>query len=465
MREYIHFFENSDLRDTYEHGSDYTEPYVSYTPVLNEYKAQFNGKIVNEVKVKKIQGGYKISVPGHEIEEKEVLTNSDSFYFAAPLFIFPEDLNLTEESTEFTFNGITYSIELGSTNAWHVTGRNPDEGLQFDTIVKIDIVSISSTNTDFVHYNLGDRFNGHKYVDLGLPSGTLWATMNVGAENVTDTGLYFAWGETEGYTTSQVPNDKEFSWNDYKYGSFNSSDYRNKGMTKYNGTDDKTVLDLEDDAAHINMGGDWNIPDVKQLKELITPAFVTHEIVSNYQDSGVNGILFTSVRNNNKLFFPFTGTYLNGSLETSISNILSNAIHETYQDIYYYQNNTLAFDNEGYLNAKDSTERCNGCSVRGVIDGYTVSQIQIESRQYSSSDEGYRITLTEPIDSNATNIRLCVTFNMGSEGYVEYPLTSISEDVNLFIQSPRTTCSNLDIKYELDGKTYLINGWEASCIE
>lgn len=53
-----------------------------------------------------------------------------------------------------------------------------------------------------VYYNpIHDQFNGHAYVDLGLPSGTLWATMNVGANSPTDYGLYFAWGETQGYTS------------------------------------------------------------------------------------------------------------------------------------------------------------------------------------------------------------------------------------------------------------------------
>lgn len=457
MREYIHLFENSDLRDAYENGRDYTEPYVSYTPVLNEYKAQFNGKIVNEFKVKKIQGGYKISAPGHEIEE-EVLTNSDSFYFSSG-FIFPEDLGLTEESTEFTFNGTTRYLVYNTNNVWNVY-EDSEHTQGKGTIVKVGIVSVPLPNADFVHYNL--RFNT-EYVDLGLPSGTLWAKMNVGASSETDAGLYFAWGEIQGYTRDQVPNDKEFSWNDYKYGSLNPNDYKDKGMTKYNVTDGKTVLDLEDDAAHINMGGDWNIPSVKQLKELTTPAFVTHEIVSNYQNSGVDGILFTSVSNNNKLFFPFAGTYFDGTLLTSYGNILSNRINETYQDTYYYQNKVLNFDNKGC--GDSSSERCRGCSVRGVINGYTVSQIRIESRKYSNSDNGYKITLNEPIDSNATNIRLCVISNMENGGYTEYPLTSISEDVNLFIQSPRRTCCNLDIKYELDGKTYLISGWEVDCIE
>lgn len=114
---YIKLFENSDLRDAYENGSDYTEPYVSYTPVINEYEAQFNGETADGFKVEKIQGGYKISIPEFG-KEQEVLTNSNSFYLGDD-FIFPEDLNLTEESTEFTFDGITYYLEYSISNRWN----------------------------------------------------------------------------------------------------------------------------------------------------------------------------------------------------------------------------------------------------------------------------------------------------------------------------------------------------------
>ena len=116
---------------------------------------------------------------------------------------------------------------------------------------------------DEVHYH-PDPFNGHEYVDLELPSGTLWAKCNVGASSETNAGLYFAWGETQGYAASQVgtgEGQKKFSWNDYKYGS-------SSNLTKYNATDGKTVLDAEDDAAHVNMGGDWHMPNKTQCEEL-----------------------------------------------------------------------------------------------------------------------------------------------------------------------------------------------------
>lgn len=105
-----------------------------------------------------------------------------------------------------------------------------------------------------------DAFNGHEYVDLGLPSGTLWAKMNVGAESETDTGLYFAWGETEGYADAST---KAFSWSDYKW-----TEDEGSTMSKYSSTDGKTVLNLEDDAANVNMGGDWHMPNRAQCIEL-----------------------------------------------------------------------------------------------------------------------------------------------------------------------------------------------------
>lgn len=94
----------------------------------------------------------------------------------------------------------------------------------------------------------------YNFIDLGLPSGTLWCDRNVGAETPEDAGLYFAWGETQGYTAEDVANGaKAFSWDDYKFG----KDYNKK-----------TVLDPEDDAATVNLGDDAKMPTQKQCQEL-----------------------------------------------------------------------------------------------------------------------------------------------------------------------------------------------------
>lgn len=109
--------------------------------------------------------------------------------------------------------------------------------------------------------------NGHDYVDLGLPSGLLWATKNIGANTEEEAGLYFQWGDTQGYTAEQVGDGeglKAFLWADYKF----SIDGSSSNFSKYNASDSKTVLDPEDDAAHVNMGGNWRMPTKNELIEL-----------------------------------------------------------------------------------------------------------------------------------------------------------------------------------------------------
>ena len=155
-----------------------------------------------------------------------------------------------------------------------------------------------------MHYKPLISYNGHAYVDLALPSGTKWATMNIGAEKETDAGLYFAWGETQGYSGST--NEKKFTWNDYKYGT-------RSNITKYNATDGLETLEASDDAATVNWGAKWKMPTAEQISELLDTSNCTNEWVKNYNDSGVNGCLFTSVRNGNKLFIPAAGNYYDDS--------------------------------------------------------------------------------------------------------------------------------------------------------
>jgi len=139
-----------------------------------------------------------------------------------------------------------------------------------------------------VHYNPIEPSNGHAYVDLGLPSGTLWATMNVGANNITDNGLYFAWGETQGYTPEQVTGSatphKSFNDNDYEL-----TDDSGATMSKYNTTDGKMTLDREDDAVSVNWGGEWHLPYRNQFRELVSAAtcyFISGGSVTSYTYNG-----------------------------------------------------------------------------------------------------------------------------------------------------------------------------------
>ncbi len=106
-----------------------------------------------------------------------------------------------------------------------------------------------------------DPFNGHAYVDLGLPSGLLWATCNIGAETPEEYGNYYAWGETETKST--------FTENNYAWGAYDATDTVNFGRTKYNKIDNLTVLEPKDDAAIVNWGGVWRMPTKDDFDELI----------------------------------------------------------------------------------------------------------------------------------------------------------------------------------------------------
>lgn len=150
--------------------------------------------------------------------------------------------------------------------------------------------------------------NGYEYVDLGLPSGTLWAKCNVGAATPAGHSLYFQWGDTQGYYYDQIGNiagKKKFSsdWSDYKFKNGDIDASPDYGMTKYNATDGKLVLDLEDDAAHVNMGGSWRMPTEEDFIELINNTDNEWIYFAEYNNEGRK---FTSKTDSSKyiIFFP-----------------------------------------------------------------------------------------------------------------------------------------------------------------
>ena len=199
--------------------------------------------------------------------------------------------------------------------------------------------------------------NGYDYVDFGLPSGTLWATMNVGASKPSDFGLYFQWGDMKGYTADQVgtgDGQKKFAddWSDYKFGVYpNYSKYTTTGA----------ILELEDDAANVNMGGSWHMPTPDQINELINTANTTSTWTT--QD-GVNGRLFTSKKDGSKsIFIPAAGDAWDGSVLHSgdygyvWSSVLSAGYVGSGQGLDFSSGDVfLNYDSRG-----------GGLSVRGVI--------------------------------------------------------------------------------------------------
>lgn len=157
--------------------------------------------------------------------------------------------------------------------------------------------------------------NGHEYVDLGLPSGLLWATCNVGAISSEDYGNYYAWGETE---TKQSYLEKNYKWIGFWYGEGSDEEEIGegafKGFFKYwtdkakerDGytviyIDNKTILDLEDDAAHVNWGGSWRMPTGEEWAEL------QKECICKKTK---NGFKVESKVNGNWIFLPATGEWI-----------------------------------------------------------------------------------------------------------------------------------------------------------
>ena len=187
--------------------------------------------------------------------------------------------------------------------------------------------------------------NGFEYVDLCLPSGTMWATCNVGASKHEDEGLLFQFGRVDGY----------------KYGDINHK-FRTDYKTTTSGKTYKTneILDLSDDAAHVNMGGKWRMPTKDDLEELLNNTI--HEVKTI---NDLKGMLFTSKINNKQLFIPFMqGYWYNGtwySLDKSYASIWSSRVYGSVNDAYKLY---CGLSGNAYVN---NLRRSCAFSVRGVF--------------------------------------------------------------------------------------------------
>ena len=191
----------------------------------------------------------------------------------------------------------------------------------------------------------------HEYVDLGL--SVKWATCNVGAESPEEYGDYFAWGETE-------PKEK-YDWSTYKYckGTIKTmTKYCTNSSFGYNGfTDNKTVLDPEDDAATVNWGGAWRMPTDEEMTELRTLCKRTWTT-----QNGVNGYKFVGP-NGNSIFLPAAGHMGGTSLINvgSYGDYWSSSLNTSKPRSAYY-----VFFNSSYVYRSYNDPRYYGYSVRPV---------------------------------------------------------------------------------------------------
>ena len=199
--------------------------------------------------------------------------------------------------------------------------------------------------------------NGFEYVDLGLPSGTMWAICNVGADKQEDSGILFQFGRVDGYAYG--------SHNEFRTKDQNIQDTGSKytPLTTSGEVYKKTdILDLEDDAAHVNMGGKWRMPTRDELEELII--YTTCDVVTV---NGVQGIMFTSNINGNQLFIPFMqGCWYDGNWEyweVSYATLWASQVNTSY-DNYACR---LNLDSDDGAFVEGSYTRNYAFTVRGVF--------------------------------------------------------------------------------------------------
>ena len=215
-----------------------------------------------------------------------------------------------------------------------ITCRATDgSGVKATCAVTVSVVTTGTTD-------------GHEWVDLGLPSGTCWATCNVGANSPEEYGNYFAWGETKPKS--------DFSWSTY----FDYNDDRT--FNKYYVGCGLTEVLPEHDAATVNWSSSWQMPSVGQIQELCDSENTTTEWTTQ---NGVNGRLITSKSNGNSLFLPAAGVYNGTSCSAGTAGSYWSRSHDTdYSDRAYY----IGFSSSGSF-GWGSSFRYYGRCVRPVL--------------------------------------------------------------------------------------------------
>lgn len=283
------------------------------------------------------------------IAVKGMLNSSDKRIF---LDCSSNPVTLTEEGSEFYIampegTYTNFSVEMNTT---------ADETLTKTMASGTSLIITRSqiTNASFKTSTL----NKHEFVNLGLPTGILWATCNIGARSPEEVGTYFAWGETE------VQDSYTFSWGTYTYGDSTTS------LTKYYSVDGLTTLEPEDDAAYQKWGNGWRMPTAAEYQELIDNCYWEWTytipygwIVYKAKDSSDKGKMCNSngdgkiegySLSDTHIFFPVSGRIMDGKTEYpndcyywtsslwsgysySAQNFAANSLKRFVDDGHYYR--------------------------------------------------------------------------------------------------------------------------------
>ena len=269
--------------------------------------------------------------------------------------------------------------------------------LTSDVEINIEINPDFDPNTDI---NIDDNIsNTHEYVDLGL--SVLWATCNVGANSPEEYGDYFAWGETE-------PKDY-YHWSTYKYVIFDNETSTINAMTKYSINDNKTTLDSDDDAATVNLGGNWRMPTKAEQEELINKCTWTWTT-----KNGVDGYLVTSNIQgymDKSIFLPATGYIHKNTLEYEgiVSYYWSNMLNSTlHPEIWNFAH--MLHVNRDFAPGTSSTNRDAGHPIRPVQNKTNIKKYTIS---VSSNDDSFGTVNGSGTYNENTTITITAEANSG----------------------------------------------------
>ena len=196
------------------------------------------------------------------------------------------------------------------------------------------------------------------YVDLGLPSGVLWATCNLGAEKPEVRGSFYAWAEVE---PKAIYNQDTYKWKMIVISGNAIRCLYSKYCTSNgdNGTYDDSRMELDniDDAAYYNMGSEWRMPTKDEFDELKNSCLWEWTTIN-----GVNGYNITSKKNGNSIFLPASGFRTDNLLE---GNNECGCYYTSVRKIHKNTPYTLKFSSNE-INVEETKERFNGYSIRPV---------------------------------------------------------------------------------------------------
>ena len=316
----------------YSDGGSYTYSgnsiYVNITMNPIDWRLRFKGTVGTIVRVQETAG---FSHYYYMYKTRELLYSTTTSF------------SLTVGSNGYT----DYFVGKANSSCTNITITNENTGESFTHYFDINTLMTGEsgyftipTSTDLHGWYATE--NGHAYVDLDLPSGTKWATCNVGATKPEDYGGYYAWGETE---------EKDYyGWDNYIHCDGTQNSCHNIG---------DNIAGSEYDVAHLRWGGTWQMPSLDQIKELIDNC---SSLWTKLND--VNGILITGP-NGNTIFLPAAGNY-----RLSEFNYLgvhggywSSSPYTSTKGFSYY----LYFDKSSWNWNNQYNYRYYGRSVRAVI--------------------------------------------------------------------------------------------------